>query len=56
MTANRALYYNAELEERLGALEENPSDELMTARLVLLVAIVTLALPILALLIGWVVL
>ncbi|WP_423184982.1 hypothetical protein [Arthrobacter sp. NyZ413] len=53
MTASRALYYAAELKERLAALEESPSSEYMTLCMALKVALITLAVPILALVIGW---
>lgn len=54
MTENHSRYYAAELEERLAALAELPNDEFMTRGLVLQVAVVTLVIPVLALLIGWV--
>lgn len=53
MTENPSRYYAAELEERLAMLSELPNDEFMTASLVTQLAVVTLVLPLVALLIGW---
>ena len=53
MTENPSRYYAAELEERLATLAELPNDEFMTPSLVWQLSLVTLVLPLLALLIGW---
>lgn len=53
MSENPSRYYAAELEERLVTVTELPNEEFMTPSLVLQLAVVTLALPLLALLIGW---
>ncbi len=53
MTDNPSRYYAAELEERLATFAELRNDESMTPALTLRLAVVTLVLPVLALLIGW---
>ncbi len=54
MTIRTSRYYAAELEERLIVLAELDEPEAVSRSLVLQIVVVTLLLPVVALLIGWV--
>lgn len=54
MTTRTSRYYAAELEERLATLAELEEPEGVSRPLVFQIALVTLLLPVVALLLGWV--